>query len=123
MVLMAVKEKAGELAQMLKESEQYRQFQEAKAAVYANEETKRRLLEYKRKQFAVQASMMSGQTPNADMMADVQRMTMMLQYNKEIAAYLMMEHRFNQLMSEVYQTLMSSLDLEMDFLQNSAPAN
>lgn len=120
---MTPKEKAKELSQLIRESEEYTAYRTAKEKLYSDEQSKQLLMDYKRKQFAIQASLMSGQQPTDDMMSEFQRMTMFLQYNRDVAAFLVAEHRFHQVISEIYEILTEELDLEMDFLKPSNMAN
>ena len=109
-------DKARELAQELKQSEEYRVYQAARDAAMQNETTCALIKELHQLQMRAQAAMMSGGKDN-DVMERLQKVGEILQFNPEASAYLTAEFRLNRMIGDVYKILAEAIDVDLSMLE------
>ena len=96
------------LAAKLKESDEYRAYEEAKQAAYENPATATLLDEFSKLRAAAQTRAVTGET---DELSDrkLQKMAELLQFDAAAAAYLMAEYRLNALIGDIYAVLAEAI--------------
>lgn len=114
---MNVYDKAHELARALSNSREYRDYKDSKEKVYLNEKNKKMLKDFKKKQFQMQASYLSGKQPSEEELDKLKKLSELLQYSPDISRFLNSEFRLNQMMSDVYKILGDAIDIDLDFLE------
>ncbi len=102
---MNVYDQAHSLAQAIKESEEFKQYDEAKQQVKQNEELSNMLKDFRSKQFEVQAKQMMGEEMTPEDMANVQQLYGILLKDPLAARYMETEMRFSIMMKDVYDII------------------
>ncbi len=110
---MNVYDQAHGLAQAIKESEEFRQYDAAKKQLDGNEELARVLRDFQSKQLELQAKQMMGETPDAEAMANIQQLYAIMAQDPLAAQYLQAEMRFSIMMKDVYEILGKAIDIGM----------
>lgn len=106
-----VYDKANELASLIKQSEEYKEYSRIKDEVYEDEQNKRMIKDYKKLQFEAQAAYLTGQEPNKELMDKIQKMGEVLQFNPKITEFFSAEYRFNTLVSDIYKIIGDACDV------------
>ncbi|MDL2289148.1 YlbF family regulator [Clostridia bacterium OttesenSCG-928-F22] len=114
---MDVYAKTHELAELIKQSEEYKAFVEQKELISADDTTYALLKEYKKLQLQAQAAYMGGGQLGADLEKQLKSLGELLQFKPAAAEYLMAEHRLYRMMGDVYKTLSDAAGVELDFLE------
>ena len=114
---MNVYDKAHELARALSASREYRDYKAAKEKVYQNETNKKMLMDYKRKQFQLQASYLSGKKPSEEELDRFKKLSELIQYSQDISSFLQAEYRLNTMVSDIYRILSQAIDMDLDFVE------
>ncbi len=96
---------ANEMAALLKQTEQYKEFQKIKSEVMEDEANKKMISGFKKLQFEAQAMSLSGQEPPKELMEKIQKLGEVLQFNPKITEFFTAEYRFNTLVSELYNII------------------
>ena len=96
---------AHELARSLKETDQYKEFKKLQDQIDANESLKKMIDDFNKQNLEVQAALMSGQQPDAELTAKVQQMYGIVMQDPTCAAYLNAEIAFSQIINEISQIL------------------
>ena len=102
---MNVYDQAHGLAQAIKGSEEFKQFDEARQQLKGNEELSRMVKDFQTKQFELQAKQMSGQQLGPEDMSSVQQLYAILLKDPLAARYMETEMRFSIMMKDVYEIL------------------
>ncbi len=111
-----VYDKANELARLLKESDEFKEYKAAKEKAFANETTASLVKEYHKLQLAAQAAMVSGKK-DEDTMQRLQKIGELLQLDKDASAYLIAEYRLNRTVSDVYKIIAEAIDVDLGVLE------
>ena len=111
---MYVYDKANELAALIRESEEYKQFKVLKDELYAEEVTKKMLKDYKKIQFVAQAVYLSGKEVPAETMDKLKKLGEVLQFNPRVTEYFTAEYKFNTLVSDIYKIIGDACDIDVD---------
>ncbi len=106
-----VYDKANELASLIKQSEEYKEYSRIKDEVYEDEQNKRMIKDYKKLQFEAQAAYLTGQEPDKELMDKIQKMGEVLQFNPKITEFFSAEYRFNTLVSDIYKIIGDACDV------------
>ena len=117
---MNVYNEAHNLKQAIKESQEYIQYEAAKAKVKANPELEKNLNDFKAKQIEIQASQMMGQQMDAAAMAQIQQLYGILMTDPLAAEYLQCEMRFSLMINDVFQILGEVVDMGLGNLKPNA---
>ncbi len=104
-------DKANELASLIKQSEEYKEYNRIKEEVYEDEQNKRMIKDYKKLQFEAQAAYLTGQEPEKDLMDKIQKMGEVLQFNPKITEFFSAEYKFNTLVSDLYKIIGDACDV------------
>jgi len=110
-------DKAHELARAIRDSEDYRLYEQAKEAATQDETNKALLDEYKKLQFRLQVQVASGGPPMAEDLERYQKLTALLQMSPEATAYIMAEFRLQRTLADIYKILGEAAGIDLDFLQ------
>jgi cell fate (sporulation/competence/biofilm development) regulator YlbF (YheA/YmcA/DUF963 family) len=111
-------DKAHEIARLIKESPEYTSYKALKDRLYADENTKALLIEYKRIQFEAQAAYLAGNEPDASAMDKLKKLGEVLQFNSEVTEFFAAEYRFNTLIGDIYKIIGDACDLDLGLLHD-----
>ena len=109
-------DKAHELANSLRESEEYREYMRLKETAYDDRTNKALLDEYKRLQFRMQAKLASGERLPEEDMQRMQQIGTLLQFNSDVSQYLLAEFRFQRMLSDIFKILADVAGIDLDML-------
>ena len=115
---MNIYDKAHELAAELKNSEQFKLYEKARAAAMENETNKALLMEYKKLQYQLQIQVASGGKALAEDMERYQKLAAVLHMSSEATAYMMAEFQLQKTLADIYKILGEAAGIDMDFLQS-----
>ena len=102
---MNVYDQAHGLAQAIKASEEYKQYDEAKKKLKENPELDKMIKDVQKKQFELQAMAMMGQQVPQEEMTQVQALYGIILKDPLAAQYFETEMRFSVMMKDVYEIL------------------
>ncbi|NLD10491.1 YlbF family regulator [Aminicella lysinilytica] len=108
---MNVYEQAHGLAQSIRESEEYKQYQALKVKIDQNPEISSMIKDFERKNMEQQTKQMMGEEMPQDMAQQVQDLYSILMKDPSAAEYLQAEMRFSLMMSDVYKVLAEAVGL------------
>lgn len=108
---------AHDLAAELQQSEEYRNYIEAKKKIDATSIYKSRIQEFQKKQFEIEAKKRNGVQFSREEAQSLQELYGNLMVNGEIARYMHAEHRLSRMISDLYKIIGASVDLEIDFIE------
>ena len=108
---------ANKLAQELKMSPEYTEYEKAKELVADNEATRTLIDEYHRLQIQAQATLASGRKDD-EVMQKLQKLGELLQFDAAASNYLMAEFRLNRMMADIYKTLAEAVGIDLSMLEN-----
>lgn len=107
------------LADEIKDGEEYKQYAEAKEIAFADETTAALIRDYQRLTVETEMYMAAGQTPPPESAEKLSKLLGLLQLDARAMAFLLSEHRFNSVMSDVFRILTESVGLKLDFLSQN----
>ncbi len=110
-------DKAHEMAALIKDCDEYKSYITLKEDVEKEETTKALLKEYKQLQMQLQAAMMGGQELDAEQTEKFKKLSEVLQFNKNVAEYLMAEHRFYILIGDIYKIIGDAAQVDLGFME------
>lgn len=102
---MNVYDQAHNLAQAVRESEEFKQYDQLKKVVDQNEELSKMIKDFQSKQFEVQAKQMMGEEAAPDMNQQIQNLYQIIMKDPMAAQYMQAEMRFQLMMNDVYKIL------------------
>lgn len=102
---MNVYDQSHNLAQAIKESEEFKQYDALKKQVEANPELSQMLKDFQTKQFEAQAKQMMGEQLGPEYMAQVQQLYSIMMRNPLAMQYLEAQMRFSIMMNDVYKII------------------
>ena len=109
-------DQAHQLANALRESEEYKEFIRLRDIAYENDANRALLDESKRLQFRVQTRMASGERAAEEDMQRLNQLGVLLQFNPDASAYLLAEFRFQRMLSDIFKILGSVAGIDLDML-------
>ncbi len=109
---MNVYDEAHSLSRAIKESEEYKQYEAAKAAVNANAELAAMIKDFQTKQFELQAKQMMGEELGPELTETVQNLYGVMMRDPLAAEYMQCEMRFQIMMGDVYKILGDAMGIE-----------
>ena len=115
---MDVIEQAKVLASTLRHTDEYRNFVSAKEKAFRSEANKELIQRFKKAQFQIQALMMNGEQIPQSLNEEVQRMTTVMQFNRDVSEFIAADYQVNQMMNEVFRILGDAVDLDLSFMDN-----
>lgn len=102
---MNVYDAAHNLANAIKNSEEYKQYNQIKESVSGNEDLAGMLNDFQAKQFEIQAKQMMGEEIGEEMMEQIQSLYGIMMQDPTAAQYLQLEIRFSLMMNDIYKIL------------------
>ena len=117
---MNVYNEAHELTQAIKESQEYIQFEAAKAKVKQNPELDKNLADFRQKQISIQAAQMMGQQMDPNEMTQLQTLYGILMSDPLAAEYMQCEMRFSIMINDVMKIIGEVVDMGIDMGGNNA---
>ena len=106
---MNVYDKAYELARAIKESGEYKNFQEAKLAVEADADAKRMLGDFRERQAELQKKILAGEKPPEEEMKKMEKLSEVLMLNPLIRRYFEAERRLAVLTEDINRIVFEPL--------------
>ena len=102
---MNVYDEAHSLTRAIKESEEYKQYMEAKNKIAGNEQLDKMLKDFQTQQFKIQSKQMTGEEITDEMQEQIQKLYGIIVQDPLAAQYLQCELRFSMMMNDVYKIL------------------
>lgn len=102
---MNVYDQAHNLAQAVRESEEFKQYDQLKKVVDQNEELSKMIKDFQAKQFEVQAKQLMGEEAAPNMNQQIQNLYQIIMKDPMAAQYMQAEMRFQLMMNDVYKIL------------------
>ena len=102
---MNVYNEAHNLARAIRESEEFKQYEEIKKSISSNQPLTEMLNDFQTKQFELQAKLMMGEATPPDANAQIQELYNIMMKDPLSAQYLQCEVRFSMMMNDVYKIL------------------
>ncbi len=106
--------KAHELAQEIRQSEEYRTYMDLRDRVMADDTNKTLLKEYKKMQTRLQMAAMAQSTSGNEEMQRFSQLSALLFSQQEISAYLLAEMRLQQAMGDIFKIITDASGLELE---------
>ena len=107
---------AKQLANELKNSEEYRAYTVVKARALENKTTRALIDEYNKLQIQAQAAMIAGER-ESELLKKLQKIGELLQFDADASAYLMAEFRLKRMVGDVYKILAEAVDIDLGALE------
>ena len=111
---MNVYDQALSLAQAIRESEEFKQYDQYKKIVKENPQLDQSLKDLMKKQMEMQAAQMMGQEVTQEAFQQIQQLSAILMQDPTAAQYLQCQMRFSMMMADVYKIIGETADLGQD---------
>ena len=108
---MNVYDAARNLSRAIKDSEEYKQYEQMKATVSQNAELTEMLNDFHEKQMEMQTKQILGQEVGEEFTAQIQQLYSIMVANPVAAQFLQSEMRFSVMMNDVYKILGEVINL------------
>lgn len=108
---------AKRLADELKNSVEFREYQEIKVRALENKTTRALIDEYNKLQIQAQAAMIAGDR-ESESLKKLQKIGEVLQFDADASAYLMAEFRLKRMVGDVYKILADAVDIDLSPLES-----
>ncbi len=102
---MNVYDQAHGLAQAIRESEEFKQYDQYKKQIDQNPELSGMIRDFEAKQMQIQAKQMTGEAMPEGMMQQLQELSQIVMRDPLAAQYLQAQMRFSLMMADVYKIL------------------
>ena len=102
---MTVHDQARELAESIRNSDEYKSYIEAKEKASLNAELTDSLNDFKEKQFSMQQKQILGEEPGPEVIEQMQNLAQILMRDPLAAEYLQAEIRFTLMINDIYGIL------------------
>lgn len=113
---MNVYDQAHQLATAIKQSEEFKQFDDRKKKIAENPELESAMKDFMQKQFQMQTAQLTGQQMDQNLMMELQRLSAILMQDPTTAEYLQCQLRFSMMMTDVYKIIGEVSDIGMGSL-------
>ena len=120
---MNVYDQAHQLAQAVKESEEFKQYEQYKKIVDENPQLKESINDLMNKQMELQAAQMMGHEVTQEDFQQIQQLSAILMQDPTAAQYMQCYMRFSMMMADVYKILGEAADLGQDLFGGGAAGN
>ena len=111
-----VEEKANELAQAIRASEEFRRYARAREAVSGSALTKELLSEYNKLRVKAQADAVSG-SEDAGTLERLRKLGELLQMDRDASEYLIAEFMLHRMVGDVYKAIAEAAELDLSMLE------
>lgn len=115
---MNVYDQAHILAETIRKSEEFIEYDKLKQVLDQNEELSKVIKDFQAKQFQIQAKQMMGEGENDDIMAQIQELYGIIMQDPMAAQYMQAEMRFSLMMNDVYKIVGEVMGLDLKNLQS-----
>ena len=112
-----VYDKAHELADMIKASDEYRRYSEAKQAIIPGSTNDALLKEYRKLRLKAQADLVAGEQ-DTEAMEKLRKLGELLQMDPAASEYLIAEFMLSRMLGDVYRILASAVDFDLSMLDD-----
>lgn len=102
---------AHQLANAIKEAEEFKQFRKLESEVKENPNLKGMVEDFQKRQLEIQAAQLSGRQPDPKKMEQMQELFTVITKDAKAAEYFQAEMRFNQMMTDVSKILGDAMGL------------
>ena len=109
---MNVYDRAHALARAMKESEEYREYLEAKEKLEEDEKAKEMLVDFRNYQLEIQKEQMDGKQVNKEEGEKLKKMYEAINLNQTVKNYLAAEYRFGKMMTDISKIIGEAVGLE-----------
>lgn len=113
---MNVYDQAHGLAQAIKESEEFKQYDQMQKLVDQDPQLSQMVKELQDLQIRQQQAQLSGEQISQEMMQEIQRLSAMMMANPAAAQYMQTAMRFSLMMAYVYKILGEAIGMDMSQL-------
>ncbi len=107
---------AYQLAREMRESEIYQSYCAAKEKAFEKELNRDLYKQYIQIAREIQAAQFANQSIPEDVQTRFNQLMGILALNADLGAFMMAEHRINQMMSDIFKILADAVDLDLGFL-------
>ncbi|HBL35234.1 MAG TPA: hypothetical protein DDZ55_00335 [Firmicutes bacterium] len=104
---------AKELANSIRESQEYLTWQKAKEELDKHEAAKIMLEDFRKKQWELEQTRISGEAVPADQEEQFKKLAEIIQYNPYVRDFLIAEMNLNQMIMEIQRIIASALGVEI----------
>lgn len=111
---MNVYDQAHSLATAIRESEEFKQYDQQKKIIEANPQLNESIKDLMKKQMELQAAQMMGQQVSPETFQQIQQLSAIMMQDPSAAQYLQCHMRFSMMMADVYKIIAETADLGMD---------
>ena len=111
---MNVYDQAHKLAQAIRESEEFKQFDATQKQIKANPELDQAINDFMKKQLELQTAQMMGQETDPNAFQQMQQLSVVLMQDPLAANYLQCQMRFSVMMADVYKIVGEVADFGLD---------
>ena len=108
---MNVYDQAHQLAQAIKESNEFKTYQAGRQQIRSNENIKEMINDFQKRSMELQIKQFSGEQPDQEELANVQRLYGVIAMDPLASQYLEAEMRFSLMMKDVYEILQEASDM------------
>ncbi|MBE0067752.1 YlbF family regulator [Thermoanaerobacterium thermosaccharolyticum] len=109
---MNVYDKAYELKRAIEELPEYKAFKDAFKRVNANEQNKKMLEDFRKKQLEIQTKELTGKEVTKEDEEMLKKLYEILSLNPELNAYLSAEYSFSRIMDDITKIIMDVVNLK-----------
>ena len=102
-----------ELANSIRESQEYLTWQKAKEELDKHEAAKIMLEDFRKKQWELEQTRISGEAVPADQEEQFKKLAEIIQYNPYVRDFLIAEMNLNQMIMEIQRIIASALGVEI----------
>jgi len=111
---MNVYDQAHSLATAIKESEEFKQYDQIKKVVEADPQLNDSIKDFMSKQMQAQTAQMMGQQVDPEVFERLQSLSAVLMQDPTAAQYMQCQMRFSMMMADVYKIIAETADLGVD---------
>ncbi|MGV8146834.1 MAG: YlbF family regulator [Alkaliphilus sp.] len=105
---------AHKLAKSLKECDEYKAYKELEKKIIANSETKKMIVDFRKRQFEIQSAQMMGQKIEDSKIEKIKELQEIMIKDPTVSEFMHAEYRLSQMLSDIYKIIGESLDLNFD---------
>lgn len=110
---MNVYDYAHQLANALKQSNEYQTYKELQGKIKANPENNRMVNDFRKRQFEIQGQQMMGQKVEDHKLKELENLHNNMMQNPLISEFIHAEYKLTQIMTDIYKVMGDALELDM----------
>ncbi|NLW58773.1 MAG: YlbF family regulator [Firmicutes bacterium] len=120
---MKPQELAKELANAIRESQEYQAWEKAKAEVDKHEAAKIMLEDFRKKQWELEKARLSGEEIKPEKEEQFKKLAEIIQYNPYVRDFLVAEYNLNRMIMEIQRIIASAVGVQLPEEENGAQKN